>query len=69
MDDQSVSEEIVEVIDVLEQIKEVNKMIDIHLDDPDDLMINQYRHKKEKLLTEFRVLLTKFNIQPTDLAA
>lgn len=63
-----VSEEIVKVIDILEQIKDVNRMIEIHKE-KDSFMLNQYVHRKDKFLKELSVLLEKFDISPTDLAA
>ncbi len=64
-----VSKEIAEVIDILEQVKDVNRMISIHQSDEDDLMKDQYTHRKENLLEELKDLLKEFDIQPTDLAA
>jgi len=63
-----VSEEIAQVIDILEQVKSVNEMIELHKGS-DDFMADQYRHRKEKFLKELRELLQEFNISPTDLAA
>ncbi len=64
-----VSEEIANVIDILEQIKDINKMIEIHQDDADALMTDQYKYRKEKLLKGLSELLQRFDISPTDLAA
>ena len=64
-----ISQEIAEIVDILEQIKDVNRMIEIHLNDKDDLMINQYKHRKNKFLKELKSLLQQFDINPADLAA
>lgn len=64
-----VSEEIAKVIDILEQIKDVNRMINIHKNDEDDLMLNQFQYRKEKFLKELKNLLQQFDISPADLAA
>ena len=64
-----ISEEIARIIDVLEQVEDLNKMIEIHQNDDDNFMIDQYKYRKDKLIKEFRTLLKKFNISPTDLAA
>jgi hypothetical protein len=64
-----ISEEIARMIDILEQIKDVNRMIELHQDDEDDLMIDQYRYRREKFLNELKELLQEFDISPADLAA
>lgn len=64
-----VSKEIANVIDILEQVKDVNKMILLHQDDADNLMIDQYKYRKEKLLNMLKSSLYTFDILPTDLAA
>ena len=64
-----VSKEIASVIDILEQIQDVNRMLEIHKDDEDDLMLNQFQYRKENFLKELKNLLKDFDISPTDLAA
>ena len=64
-----VSKEIASIVDILEQIKDVNKMLEIHKNDEDDLMLSQYQYRKEKFLKELKELLKEFDISPTDLAA
>jgi len=64
-----VSKEIASVIDILEQIQDVNRMLEIHKDDEDDLMLNQFQYRKENFLKELKKLLKDFDISPTDLAA
>lgn len=64
-----ISKEIAQIVDVLEQIKDVNRMIQLHQTDEDDLMLNQFKHRKEELLKEFRNLLQILDINPADLAA
>ena len=66
---ESVSKEIANIIDILEQVKDVNKMIYLHQDDTDNLMIDQYKYRKEKLLHMLKLSLYTFDILPTDLAA
>jgi len=64
-----VKDEIAQVIDILERITDLNRMIDLHKEDKDDLMIGQYEHLRTKLIKEFKGLLSEFNISPSDLAA
>ena len=42
-----ISEKSAEVLDILEQIESVNKMIEVHLDD--DFMREQYEYRKKEL--------------------
>jgi hypothetical protein len=64
-----ISEDILNFIDVLEQIKDVNRMIELHKNDEDDLMLNQFQYRKEKFLKELKEMLLRFDISPADLAA
>lgn len=65
-----VSKEIANVIDILEQLKDVKKMIEIHQNDEDHLMIDQYKYRREQLLSALKIALQQeFDILPTDLAA
>lgn len=64
-----ISKEIANVIDILEQLEDVKRMINIHLNDEDDLMISQYKYRKEQLLEKLKESLKDFDILPTDLAA
>ncbi len=43
----SISKKSAEILDILEQIESVNKMIDLHLDD--DFMQEQYGYRKREL--------------------
>lgn len=45
------------------------RLINVHLDDEDDLMISQYQYRKEQLLHKLKESLKDFDILPTDLAA
>ncbi len=64
-----VTEEIARVIDLLEQIKDVDRMIQLHQDDEDSFMTKQYQYRKEKFVKELKGLLLTFNITAADLAA
>ncbi len=61
-----VTEEIARVIDLLEQIKDVDRIIQLH---QDAFMTKQYRYRKEKFVKELKDLLLTFNITAADLAA
>ena len=63
------SDEIASIVDILEQIKDVNRMIELHKNDEDDLMLSQYQYRKENFLGELKTLLEEFDISPADLAA
>lgn len=39
------------LMDLIEDIKEVNRMILLHSDNPSDLMLIQYKAKREKLMS------------------
>lgn len=40
---------------VIEEIKEVNKMIDIHSKDESTLTLEQYQHRRDKLISELEM--------------
>ncbi len=62
-------EKIIRAMDLLEQIKDVNRMIEIHQKDGDDMMLRQYRFRREKFLKELSGILETFQIKAVDLAA
>ena len=64
-----IDENIAIAIDLLESINEVNKMIKLHEDDENSLMLDQYKYRRKKFLKEFKAILEAFNIDLGDLAA
>lgn len=60
-------DKIAEVVNLLEQINKVNKMLDLHQDDEDDFMISEYQHQKKELLRQLKATLLAFNITSADL--
>jgi len=64
-----IDEKIIRVTDLLEQIKSVNEMIQVHSDDATGIMKSQYEYRRNKFLKELGIILKDFNIQPADLAA
>ncbi|MEM6265427.1 MAG: hypothetical protein AAGI38_23195 [Bacteroidota bacterium] len=62
-----ISEKTAQVLDILEQIESVNKMIATHKGD--SFMQNQYTYKKQQLIQQLTNKLKAFDINPSDLAA
>lgn len=62
-----ISEKAARVLDLLEQIDEVNKMIEFHKDD--SFMKDQYIYQKEGFVKELVDQLGKYSIEKEDLAA
>jgi len=52
------------VLDLLEQVKELNKMIDMHkTQSKDSFMVNQYQDMKNRFLEELKEILSDFQIE------
>jgi len=64
-------ERIARISDLLEQIKSVDEIISLHENkgDKEDLMLIQYKYRREQFLVELREKLQELNITPTDLVA
>ena len=64
-------EKIISVIDLLEQLKSVDEMIDLHAKkgDKEDLMLIQYQYRREQFLKDLSAVLVELNIKPVDLVA
>lgn len=57
-------EDLVRVLDILEQVKELNKMIDLHQTQSEDsFMVNQYRDMKNRFLEELKGILSDYQIE------
>jgi len=72
MENVEVKDEIIaRISDLLEQIKSVDEMISLHEDkgDQEDLMLIQYKYRREVFLGELKEKLQELNINPTDLIA
>ncbi|MCB0643146.1 MAG: hypothetical protein KDC44_15965 [Phaeodactylibacter sp.] len=65
-----IDERIVQVVDILEQIKSVDGLIELHeqKDESTDLMLQQYKYRRDKFLKELGGLLEAINIRLDDLA-
>ena len=62
-----ISEKSAEVLDILEQIESVNKMIEVHLDD--DFMREQYEYRKKELAGQLVEKLNAYEIDVKNTAA
>ena len=64
-------ERIARISDLLEQIQSVDEMISLHEDkgDQEDLMLIQYKYRREQFLGELKERLQELNINPADLIA
>jgi len=52
------------VLDILEQVKELNKMIDLHKNQSGDkFMVNQYQDMKNRFLEELKEILYDYEIE------
>jgi hypothetical protein len=52
------------VLDILEQIKELNKMIDLHKNQSqDNFMFSQYQDMKNRFLKELKELLSDYEVE------
>jgi len=47
------------MIDIIEEIKKVNQMIDLHSKNDTDFMLKQYQHKRDQLIDELERNLVK----------
>ncbi|NUQ24570.1 MAG: hypothetical protein HUU34_11510 [Saprospiraceae bacterium] len=63
-EDKLIDEELARVLDILEQIKELNRMIDRHkFQSQDEFMLRQYEDMKERFLEELKDILQAFEIE------
>lgn len=63
-EDKLIDEELARVLDILEQIKELNRMIDRHkYESQDEFMLRQYEDMKERFLEELKDILQAFEIE------
>lgn len=64
-------ERIVKATDLLEQIKSVDIMIDLHRQkgDEEDFMLFQYQQRRQEFLKALSSILRQLNIKPNELAA
>lgn len=57
------NDKIVRVSDILEQIDELNRMIEVHGDNSEESsMLSQYKHMKEEFVKELNSILQEFQL-------
>lgn len=68
MEDLKIKDErIIRIVDNLEQIKSVDKMIILHQDDKDNIMLSQYKYQRNQFVKEISKLLVELDIEPREL--
>ena len=64
MDEVLIDEDQARVLDILSQIKKLNRMIALHEEgSKDKVMANQYRDLKHRFLEELKELLSSYEIE------
>lgn len=59
-----IDEEMARVLDILEQVKALNKMIDMHkYQSNDQFMVSQYEDMKHRFLEELKDILHDYEIE------
>lgn len=54
----------IRVLDILEEVKKLNKMIDLHKNNSgDSFMVNQYQDMKNRFLVELKEILSDYEIE------
>ncbi len=57
------NDKIVRVSDILEQIDELNRMIEVHEDSSEDSsMLSQYKYMKDEFISELNSILQEFQL-------
>ncbi len=52
---------------ILLQIEDVDKMIELHKDDQNKLMLEQYQYRRERFLLKLNKALKEFKINPVEM--
>ena len=58
---------IIKLVNILQQIEDVNRIIELHKNDESKSMLNQYLYRRERFLAKLSALLGKFMITPSEL--
>lgn len=63
-DDAKIDDQSARVLDILDQVKKLNKMLNMHENQSQDmLMVNQYRDLKNRFLNELKEILSDYEIE------
>jgi len=57
------NQKIIRVSDILEQIDELNKMIELNKNSENDSMLKQYQYMRDEFIQELRTILHEFQIK------
>lgn len=58
---------IIKLANILQQIEDVSRMIELHKDDESKSMLNQYQYRRERFLVKLNELLGEFKVKPSEL--
>ena len=58
---------IIKLVNILQQIEDVDRQIELHKDDESKSMLNQYQYRRDRFLAKLGELLEEFNIKPSEL--
>lgn len=58
---------IIKLVNVLQQIEDVDRMIELHKADESKSMLNQYQYRRERFLAKLGELLGEFKVKPSEL--
>ena len=60
-------ERMIKLKNILLQIEDVDKMIELHKDDQNKLMLEQYQYRRERFLLKLNKALKEFKINPVEM--
>lgn len=58
---------IIKLVNILQQIEDVDRQIELHKDDESKSMLNQYQYRRDRFLAKLGELLEEFKIKPSEL--
>lgn len=64
-----INEKVGRMADILEQLKDLKHLIDLHQKGGSSLMEEQYVYRRQKLLKELREILLEFELNAAELVA
>lgn len=64
MNDMTIADEQIRVLDIMEQVKKLNAMIDLHqTESKDAVMVSQYEDMKRRFLIELKDIMLAYQIE------